>query len=124
MNLELKEDLQVTDAIEMQTVSLVPTITDITFTTTNFSELNLKNAMNLNQLNNNESMQSVATGALSVNISESESEFKPDDDFMNFTDSDHESQFSEHNDDEKPESHSDQNSVMTSEHFSSNIASS
>ena len=41
---------------------------------------------------------------------------------MNFTDSDHESQFSGHNGDKEPESHSDQNSATTSGHSSSNIA--
>ena len=67
-------------------------------------------------------MQSVATDVLSINISESESEFKLNDNLINFTDSDHKSQFSEHNDDKKLRSHSDQNSAMTSGHSSSNIA--
>ena len=48
MNLKLKEDPQAAGAIEMQTVSLVPTITGITSTATDFSELDLENAMNLN----------------------------------------------------------------------------
>src|SRR5579859_512152 len=67
-------------------------------------------------------MQLVATDVLSINISESESEFKLNDNLMNFTDSDHKSQFSEHNDDKKLRSHSDQNNTMTSGHSSSNIA--
>ena len=80
MDLELKEDPRAAGAIETQTISFVPTATDATSAATDFSVLDLENAMDLDQPGNNEPMQPVATSVLSVNISESESEFEPDDD--------------------------------------------
>ncbi len=54
MDLELEEDPRAAGAIETQTVSFAPTATDATSTATDFSVLDLENAMNLDQLSNNE----------------------------------------------------------------------
>ena len=48
MDLELTEDPRAADAIETQIVSFAPTATDVTSTATDFSVLNLENAINLN----------------------------------------------------------------------------